>query len=615
MKKPIAITLIVAAGAAAAWAGDLVPSPERPGGSFDDPVSRPHDLSGRSIKCPRVRAMHLTDPNEEGGSAYLLDRDPWLGYQRGRELFLREFSKADGAFGNSGAMAGQVLEDEATKFATRDHVASCALCHNSPFRDGGAGATFFKNGGTGRNTMHLFGVGLIEMLGWEIRLELLAKGDKDRKGWIRTADAKDVSALIETGAGATVDFGRFDDPCGCGKPHLNKVCFIYYVDEHGKRVPWARYLTDPGVAGYAFEVQLLGWGHRKGSVASTIRAFSANAFDLHTGLQAYDPTLNEEPEQDGLALVSQCGAPQFFTGRTRDRGLVKDERGVSRDDPDRDGVFEEITEGDLDLVELYQLNHPVPYERPNPEGSQIFDRIGCTRCHTPNWRLAPANPGADDRYMRFLGERRFFELELSERSGRLEGNLRKTTKGAGVLVRGVYSDFLHHDLGPGFHQMQFDGSLIKSFRTAPLWGVGSTAPYGHDGASLDLDSVIRRHAGEADKEARAYEALSRADRAQVLEFLRGLVLYSCDDLPCDVDGDGEISEHFMVAGRDTGIERFNPEWLFKVPGKIEGEVTNPDGIKVRSFALQNVEEAYGCHLKWLEDKDHDGFPDARFQKK
>ena len=28
----------------------------------------------------------------------------------------------------------------------------------------------------------------------------------------------------------------------------------------------------------------------------------------------------------------------------------------------------------------------------------------------------------------------------------------------------------------------------------------------------------------------------------------------------------------MVQGMDTGLERFNPEWLFSVPGKIEGPI-------------------------------------------
>src|SRR5439155_23374811 len=165
-------------------------------------------------------------------------------------------------------------------------------------------------------------------------------------------------------------------------------------------------------AGYSFEVQLLGWGHRKGSIASTVWVFSANAFDFHTGFQVYDPTLNEEPNKDGLALVSLPGAPQFYTGRTRDRGTVKDARGVSKDDPERDGVLEEITEGDLDLIEWYQLNHPVHAEKPNPRGREVFTKMGCAVCHVPDWKLEAAAPGARDRHTRYVGERRFFELDV-----------------------------------------------------------------------------------------------------------------------------------------------------------------------------------------------------------
>jgi CxxC motif-containing protein (DUF1111 family) len=31
--------------------------------------------------------------------------------------------------------------------------------------------------------------------------------------------------------------------------------------------------------------------------------------------------------------------------------------------------------------------------------------------------------------------------------------------------------------------------------TEPLWGVGSTSPYGHDGRSTTLQEVILRHGG------------------------------------------------------------------------------------------------------------------------
>ena len=82
-------------------------------------------------------------------------------------------------------------------------------------------------------------------------------------------------------------------------------------------------------------------------------------------------------------------------------------------------------------------------------------------------------------------------------------------------------------------------------------------------------------------------------------------------MPADIDGDGVISDHFIVAGEDTGIERFNPEWLFQVPGEIEGLVTNPQGELVRSDALVNVRDAYGLDLEYLLDSDLDGFADVQ----
>jgi hypothetical protein len=645
--RPLLKRLTIAAFAlltAPAFGGDIYWVPERPGNSTDDPIWRPKDISGRSIKCPRVRAVHSQNINDEGATKYLLAADPWLGYQRGRELFVREFSSSDGVFGEAGRPAGRVLEDQVTKIITRDHVASCAICHNVPFRDAGAGATIFKNSGTGRNTPHLFGAGILEMLGWQIRLNMLEKGDLNRNGFIDKGEADNIHATVDnlpslaSGEKVKVDFGSFGDADDDGKPDLNSVCFVWYVDKNGKRIPWARSLKDQGVAGYNFEVQVFGWGHGRATLAgrvpitSTLRAFTGQAVDNHSGLQAYDPTLNEEPNADGMALVSLPGAPQFFSGRVRDRGEVKDSRGVSLDDPDRDGVVEELTEGDMDLIEFYQLNHPSPAEIVNTplrkRGKELLTELQCSRCHVPDWNIESDNHTAKDYTRRYLGDRRFFNLAVEpDAQGKLHGKLdwlasnSKDKDGrmnaepgrAAFTARGVYTDFLHHDLGPNFHQVQFDGSIIKAFRTAPLWGVGSTAPYGHDGASLDLDEVIRRHGGEAENEEKAYERLPQTDRVALIEFLRGLVLYSVDDLPCDVNGDGKIDEHFVVAGRDTGIERLNPEWLFRVPGQIEGDVTNPQGVRVRSNALTNVDQAYGLHLKYLEDNDHHGFPDARFK--
>src|SRR5262249_538204 len=93
-------------------------------------------------------------------------------------------------------------------------------------------------------------------------------------------------------------------------------------------------------------------------------------------------------------------------------------------------------------------------------------------------------------------------------------------------------------------------------------------------------------------------------------FLHSLVLYQTDQLSCDLDGDGKIAEHFVVQGMDTGRERFNPEWLFSVPGKIEGPTNNARGEPIISHALTNVPQAYGLNLEYLKDSDGDGFPDV-----
>ncbi|HJT76936.1 MAG TPA: di-heme oxidoredictase family protein, partial [Gemmataceae bacterium] len=254
-------------------------------------------------------------------------------------------------------------------------------------------------------------------------------------------------------------------------------------------------------------------------------------------------------------------------------------------------------------------------------GEKLFRAIGCTACHVPDWHLPAADPNAADYTQRHAGDRRFFELRVAwnDRTERLDGKLVMLADRRGDLwlprrgaytVRGVYTDFKYHDLGESFYQLQFDGSVVKRWRTSPLWGVGSTGPYGHDGASLSLDAVIRRHGGEALGSRKAYAALSRADRRNLLDFLEGLVLYQTERVPCDIDGDGKISEHFIVAGADTGYERMNPEWLFRVPGRIEGPVENVMGERVRSDALTNVREAYGLDLDYLKDSDGDGFPDV-----
>lgn len=608
---------------------------ERPGCSVDHPIDMPRDLSGLSIKNPRTRIVHTTDPLLAGGSMYLQAVDPWLGYAWGRSLFQRNFRDRDGLYGDAGKLDGIILPDGATRMMDRGHVSSCGACHNVPYRDAGAGMTISKNGGTGRNSPHLFGGGLIEMIGEHMRLSAIALADDNRDGWISKEESRGKRCVIDNGAGVWIDYGSFEDELGSGYPNLNPVFYPVFVDQNGKRIAFANNLNFPGVAGYTVQVQVFGFGHLympfRPPSQTTLRAFSAVPFDIHAGMQACDPTTHTCPDGTALSLVSNAGQQQFITEAGRDRGSVRGARGISLDDPDRDGYCDEITDGDLDVVEWYLLNHPAPARgRPSvasQRGEQLFSKIGCATCHIPDWNLPAAGAHfgktVTDKLSEYraAGDRRFFDLQVNwnKDTDRLEGKLVNLADRRGellvprrgaVAVPGVFSDFKYHDVGPDFYQMQFDGTMVKQWRTTPLWGVGSTAPYGHDGANLDLDSVIRRHGGEALASRNAYLALRSRERRDVIEFLNHLVLYQTDQLPCDLRGTGEISNRYMVQGMDTGVERFNPEWLFRVPGKIEGPCTNLRGEKITSFALTNVREAYGLDLQYLKDSDGDGFPDV-----
>ena len=451
------------------------------------------------------------------------------------------------------------------------------------------------------------------MLGAELRLAALHLADEDRNGWIDVLEAKDKRFVYRTvpqreNNGAEIDFGRFDDHNLDGQPDLNAVFYIVYVDGEGNRIPWAGKLTDPGVKGYRIEVQVFGHSQLRVQPAAACRypsAFAAGAFDIHQGLQAYDLTTLTEVGRSGLSGISNAGCVQFVSARGRDRGEVRATTGLSLDDPDRDGVPHELTEGDLDIVEWYLLNHPRPARgrqtKLSLQGEKLFSSLGCIACHTANWLIPGVDPEATDYTLRHSGDRRFFDVEVkyNQHLRRLEGklvSLAAKTSGvspqllphrASFFVRDIYTDLRYHDVGPDFYQMQYDGTVLKQFRTPPLWGVGSTAPYGHDGANLDLESVILRHGGEAQQSRDQFAALGDDEQQSVVAFLHSLVLYQTDQLACDINGDDTIANSFVVAGKEVGLETLRPEWLLRIPCCIEGELENGLGGKVTSMAIAN----------------------------
>lgn len=119
------------------------------------------------------------------------------------------------------------------------------------------------------------------------------------------------------------------------------------------------------------------------------------------------------------------------------------------------------------------------------------------------------------------------------------------------LVKNIFADFKRHDLGPRFHERNFDGSSATEFMTEPLWGVGTTPPYGHDGFSINLREVILRHGGEAQHARNAFDRLNDSREWDLLEFLQSLVLFGPPDTASNLDPGNPSDTTFPVRGHGS----------------------------------------------------------------
>lgn len=575
---------------------------------------RANDPTGLSIPVRRVQVIHSVDASRPGTSMYLQQADPWLAYQMGFFNFVKEWKLGDGLF--------EVMNGNRPSAAA---ATSCAMCHNLPFRTPGSGGNVSEPVGYGRNTPHLFGVGLVEMLGQQIRQEMLNKFDRNHNGFIDyPSEAKGNLALIEAADGVRVSFGSLEDFDGDGFPDLNDVIRVSLVDAEGRPKPLradgtASRLGDPGIAGYNFNVAVFS-ASMSDHQFPALRLFVIGVLQTVFGLPSGDYTVSNDTGTgrdkragDGWAEVSNAGAPQLY--------LPFPPKKAS------DGC-QQVSEGDFDLFEWFLLNHPAPalgkQDSETARGRFLMKKFGCTSCHVQDWNIKPA-----DKATGMPGDRRFFDLEVkyNARAGKLQGKVsylvdeHKAADGTtlysprlgGFRVRDIFTDLTYHDLGERFYEYFYQNNTLyatKRFRTPPLWGVGSTAPYGYDGRSQTLDDVIRRHGGEADDSERAYAQASPSDRQALIAFLKSLILYQPHDLGTDLNNDGKIEAAYKINGHDVGPERFNPELLFKVSPLYRGWVTGSQGDKYFSYQMLNAEDAYGRKLEALIDHNRDGIADA-----
>jgi Di-haem oxidoreductase, putative peroxidase len=432
-------------------------------------------------------------------SLFIIQRDPFRAIRRGRQVFQRKFTVAQGAGPRRDDGVGDIGTLPALGAGLAD---SCAGCHGRPRGSAGSGGNVFTRPES-RDAPHLFGVGLKEMLADEITTDL------------RAVRAQALDLARRQGSPVTRPLTSKGIDYGVITAHLDGRVDSSKVDG-----------VDPDLRVRPFLAH---------GATISLREFIVGALDGEMGLQAQDPELTAATA--GARLVTPAG-------------MVLD-GALDRIEPPREltappgGTGHEIPTSLVDFLEFYLLNYfkPATYRQtPVTEaGRQVMASIGCTQCHIPDLPLTRDRRVAD------------VETRYDPQRGGLNSLFATATPlydevddGSGFptlkqpllqpfLVRDMFTDFKRHDLGPDFHELDFNGAVTTRFMTMPLWGVGSTAPYGHDGRSINLEEVILRHGGEAQASRDAFAQLSEDQQDAVLRFLASLVLFPPDDTASNLD--------------------------------------------------------------------------------
>jgi len=452
-------------------------------------------------------------------SAFIIARDPFRSIRRGRQLFQRKFTREEGQ--------GPVMNDGSGDINTNLAIGaglsdSCASCHGRPRGSAGAGGDVATRPDS-RDAPHLFGLGLKEMLADEITTDLRAI----RAQAIAEAATRD-RAVTKKLSSKGINYGMITaNPDGS--------------------------LNTSQVQGVDSDLRVRPLFHNGGTIS--IREFVVGALNAEMGLQAVDPDLTAASAGARITTPS---------GMVLDGSLdaIEAPRATGEnDDPDSDGKTNEIPCSLVDHLEFYLLNYfkPAIYAQNDStrEGRQVFEDIGCTQCHVPNLQINRDRRVADVETVYDPNRGIFNNLFATANplfnatdDGHGFPTLKQPRFGS-FLVRNIFTDFKRHDLGPGFYERNYDGTTQTQFLTTALWGVGTTAPYGHDGRSINLSEVILRHGGEAESSRNRFARLDRDEKSALLDFLNSLVLFPPDDTASNLDPGNRNALGFPQVGHGS----------------------------------------------------------------
>ncbi len=429
---------------------------------------------------------------EEAATSAATDPDALIAH--GERLFIGKFTSADGA-GRPNATQAIIptKRRRPSPFAFQrlagPDANSCASCHNEPVI-GGAGAfttnVFVSEGfesadfdtidqqfSNERSTNALQGAGLVELLAREMSADLQAQ----RRDALRQARAQNapVTHKLKT---KNVTFGSIT-----ARPDGT--------------------LDISGIEGIDADLVLRPFSQK--GVFASLRQFTVNALNAHHGIQAQ--------ERFGAA----------WTGS---------------DDFDEDGHEDEIGAGDVSALVIWQATLPAPTRKEQlpprwrsaaVKGEEVFTQIGCASCHLPflpleNTLFEDPSPFEGAGTLRQGETQTPVRIDLAQ----LDWAKKLKRNEQGHLLVPLWGDLKRHKIADARHDA-FGNELLGQrfvdrdvFITAELWGIGSTAPYGHRGDITRLHEVIEAHGGEAGAAREAYSALDEESRQSIIAFLRSL---------------------------------------------------------------------------------------------
>ena len=319
-------------------------------------------------------------------------------------------------------------------------------------------------------------------------------------------------------------------------------------------------LSEASTAGVPVTLELM----TKGVGFGSITAQPDGTFDT-SKVEGVDSDLIIKPLMQKGAIVS---LREFVVKALNQHfGMQAVERFGDGEDPDADGVRDEITRGDVTALVMFMATFPAPGRvmPTHPEalaaavhGEELFGTIGCATCHMPVLRLNdpvfsepnPFNPGG--------------KLQVSEVEHPIivdltrEGpspRLKREPDGS-VLVP-AFTDLKRHEMGDVLNNEPLEqrGIPTDQWLTRKLWGFANEPPFLHHGRATLISEAIMAHGGEAQETRDSFAALSSDDQAAVIEFLKTLQSLPEEGIVAmgDGDTDGGFGVGWFFIGGGSGV--------------------------------------------------------------